>query len=309
MPAVPTLVLLDSHAIIHRAFHAIRPLTTSHGEIVNAVYGFVSMLFNVLEIERPDYLVAAFDEKGPTFRHEADDEYKATRPKAPDALVSQFAHVRAVVNAFNIPLLSKAGFEADDIIATLAKKLASEPDLKIIIVSGDRDLLQIVTDHVSVHDLTGGYRESVNFTPAVVREKFGFAPEFIPDFKGLAGDTSDNLAGVAGIGPKTATELIQQFGHLEEIYRRRAEISSTSVREKITNSYDDALHYRQMATVHRDVPMTFELASARLHDFDRAAVLQLFKEFEFKSLAVRFAKLFPTTPSTTEPKVIQQSLF
>jgi len=305
------LVLLDCHAIIHRAFHAIRPLSTTAGEPVNAVFGFGSMLLNVLEIEQPDYLVATFDEKGPTIRHEQDDTYKANRSKAPDELISQFGRTRELATAFNVPIFSQSGYEADDLIATIAEQMKTEADVHTIIVSGDRDLLQLVDAKTSMHDLTGGYRKSINFDPAAVQEKFGFTAEFVPDFKGLAGDSSDNIAGVPGIGPKGATDLIQQFGHLEEMYRRREEIANENLRAKFTANYEQALHCRQMATVIRDVTMHFNLPDCHLHDFDAEHVLRLFDELEFRSLKARAQKMFPEQfHAAANPHLSQQqSLF
>jgi DNA polymerase-1 len=305
------LVLLDGHAIIHRAFHAIRPLTTSQGEPVNAVFGFGSMLLNVLEIEKPEYLAATFDEKGPTKRAELDDTYKANRVAAPDELISQFGRCRELCAAFNIPIFSQSGYEADDLIGTIAEEMKAEPGVHTIIVSGDRDLLQLVDEKTSVHDLTGGYRQSVNFTPEKVREKYGFAPEFVPDFKGLAGDASDNITGISGIGPVAATKLIQKYGHLEEMWRRREELEPAGLREKLTAGYETALHCRQMATVHRDVAIDWRLPNCRLHDFEAETVLQFFDQLEMKNLKARTQKMFPeqfhaaANPATSG----QQSLF
>ena len=303
------LVLLDGHAIIHRAFHAIQPLHTAGGELVNAVFGFTSMLFNVLEIEKPDYLAVAFDKKGPTFRHQADENYKATRAKCPDELISQVKRIYEIARAFSVPIFAQSGFEADDMLGTICKKSADESDLQTIVVSSDRDMLQLVTERISVHDLTGGYRKSISFTPAVVQEKYGFEPKLIPDYKGLMGDASDNLKGVSGIGPKTATELIQNFGPLEKIYEHLAEIKD-SVRAKLEQDRESAFHSKKMATIRCDVPVDWNLANCQLNDFDREAVIQLFQELEFQSLEKRFERLFALKqekPAVEQPK--QQSLF
>lgn len=306
MPA--TLIIIDGHAIIHRAFHAIQPLTTAGGELVNAVFGFTSMLMNVFEIERPEYIAVTFDRKGPTFRHEADSTYKATRAAPPDGLIAQIERVYEITQAFNIPIFAESGFEADDMIATIVGKMVTHPDLSTIIVSGDRDLLQLVSNTVSVHDLTGGYRKSVNFTPAEVVAKFGFAPRYIPDYKGLAGDTSDNLPGIPGIGPKTASDLIARFGSLEAIYEHTNELSE-NLRTKLLAGRDAAFHCRQMATLCATAPLTFDLEACRLHDFDRETVLRLFAELEFRSLTTRFEKLFPAAGAVQKAETIQQSLF
>lgn len=309
-PNMKKLILLDGHAIIHRAFHAIQPLTTSSGELINAIFGFTSILLNVLEIEKPDYLVATFDRKGPTFRHRADENYKATRTKAPDELIRQIRRVYEIVRAFNVPIFAQTGFEADDMIGTIAKQTESEENLQTIIVSGDRDLLQLVTDRVSVHDLTKGYRESVNFTPKEVLEKYGFEPKYLPDYKGLAGDASDNISGVAGVGTKTASGLIAKYYSLEQIYENLAEIK-VSVREKLERDREQAFHSRRMATIRLDAPLEWDLAKCELYDFDRTTVLKLLAELEFHSLTRRFEKLFPLVEQKTESDAtaVQQKLF
>lgn len=300
------LVLLDGHAIIHRAFHAIQPLNTSSGELVNAVFGFSSMLLNVLEIEQPDCIAIAFDRKGKTFRHHADENYKATRTKTDPNLISQVGRIYEVARAFSIPIFSENGFEADDVIGSICEKVKDE-DIKVVIVSGDRDLLQLVTEQVSVHDLTGGYRKSVNFTPAEVEKKYGFTAEFVPDFKGLAGDASDNLKGVEGVGEKTATDLIQRFGHLENIYEHLDEVRD-SVRTKMEKDRENALLSKRLATIRRDAQIEWNVKDCELSDFDRETVLQLFGELEFNSLIRRFEKLFPAAVKQAEATE-QPSLF
>jgi DNA polymerase I len=305
--AVKKLVLLDGHAIIHRAFHAIQPLNTSKGELVNAVFGFTSMLLNVLEIERPDCIAVAFDRKGKTFRHRADATYKATRAKTAPELISQIGRIYEVARAFSIPIFAESGFEADDVIGSVCEKVKNE-DLKVVIVSGDRDLLQLVNEKVSVHDLTGGYRKSVNFNPEAVEKKYGFPPKFVADFKGLAGDASDNLKGVEGVGEKTATSLIQEFGSLEEIYKNLENIKPT-VSAKLEKDCEKAQHSKMMATIRRDAQINWDLSDCELQDFDRTKVLEFFEELEFYSLQKRFERLFPSKPEVVEAPVEQMSLF
>lgn len=303
------LVLIDGHAVIHRAFHAIRPLNTSKGELVNAVFGFTSMLFNVLEIEKPEYLAVTFDKKGPTFRHEADENYKATRSKCPEELIPQVERIYEIVSALSVPIFAQTGFEADDMLGTICKKAESNPDLHTIVASSDRDMLQLVDEKTSVHDLTGGYRKSISYTPEVVREKYGFEPKLIPDYKGLMGDASDNLKGVGGIGPKTATDLIQKFGPLENIYKHLNEIQD-SVREKLEQDHDSAFHSKKMATIHCDVPIEWNLADCKLNEFEKEKVVELLRELEFHSLERRFDKLFILENKNLESeKPKQQSLF
>lgn len=300
------LVILDGHAIIHRAFHAIQPLNTSSGELVNAVFGFTSMLLNVLEIERPDYIAIAFDRKGKTFRHHADTTYKATRAKTAPELIGQIGRIYEIARAFSIPIFSENGFEADDILGGICEKVKAE-DLQVVVVSGDRDLLQLVNEKVSVHDLSGGYRKSVNFNPEAVEKKYGFPPKFIPDFKGLAGDASDNLKGVEGVGEKTATSLIQEFGSLEEIYENLEKIKPT-VRAKLEKDRENAFHSKMMATIRLDAQIEWQLEDCRLNDFDREKVSDLFEDLEFHSLAKRLTKVLPTKAEVVV-KIEQPSLF
>lgn len=302
------LILIDGHAIIHRAFHAIQPLTTSSGELVNAVFGFTSMLLNVLEIEKPDYLAVTFDKKGATFRHHADESYKATRSKCPDELVLQIKRVYEIVRAFNIPIFAQAGFEADDMLGSIVERVKNEEDLHTIIVSGDRDLLQLVNEKVSLHDLNGGYRKSIQFTPAEVEAKYGLPAKLIPDYKGLVGDSSDNIAGVMGIGPKNASELLQKYGSLEGIYENLEEIKP-AIKEKLVKDKDSAFHSRMLATIRRDAQFDWDLEACKLSDFEREAVTQLFMELEFHSLLKRFEKLFPKLQELIHPKPTQTSLF
>ncbi len=303
------LVILDGHAIIHRAFHAIQPLTTSRGELVNAVFGFTSMLFNVVEIERPDCLAVTFDRKEKTFRHHADANYKATRAKTADELIAQIRRVYEIVRAFSIPIFAEKGFEADDVIATICEKLVpAEAGIQIVVVSGDRDLLQLVNAKVAVHDLNGGYRKAVRFDEAAVVAKYGFTPEFVPDFKGLSGDASDNLKGVAGVGPKTASDLIREFGTVENIFANLEKVKPT-VRAKLESDRDSAFHSKKMATLRRDAPIDFDLRNCELAEFDREKVEKLFDELEFFSLARRFAKLFPAKNAPAEKVIEQPRLF
>ncbi|MCK5471813.1 hypothetical protein KAI54_01340 [Candidatus Gracilibacteria bacterium] len=301
------LVLLDGHAIIHRAFHAIKPLNTSHGELVNAVFGFTSMLLNIMEIEQPDYLAMAFDRKGKTFRHHADENYKATRAKTAPELIRQIKRVYEITRAFSIPIFSGNGFEADDLLGTICEQAKHEKDLKIIIVSGDRDLLQLVNEKISMHDLSGGYRKSVNFTPEKVVKKYGFPPKFIPDFKGLAGDASDNLKGVAGVGEKTARDLIREFGCLEEIYKNLPKIRE-SVQIKLEKDRKNAFLSKRLAIIRRDAQIEWLIEDCRLQNFDREKVLNLFDELEFQSLKKRFERLFPIKVEVIK-KIEQPSLF
>ena len=198
------LAIIDAHALIHRAYHALPPMSTPEGIPTNAAYGFTAMLLKMIATIKPTHVVAAFDMKGPTFRHEEYAEYKANRKAPADDLIPQFEVVRDIVHAFSIPVLEKQGFEADDILGTVAKQFGGT--MPIVIITGDNDALQLVTEHVSVFSLKKGITDTILYTPEVVQELWGFEPKFVPDYKGLAGDSSDNIKGVAGIGAKTAKE-------------------------------------------------------------------------------------------------------
>ncbi len=214
----PLLVLFDAHALIHRAFHALPSLSASKtGEPTGAVYGFVLMLLKVLQDHRPTHLAIAFDRPTPTFRHLEFEEYKAQRPKAPDELVRQIGRVRDVVRAFNIPVFEMDGYEADDILGTIARQAAAE-GIDTIIVTGDNDELQLASAKVKVLLPQRGFAESALHDGVAVADKYGVQPAQIPDIKGLAGDATDNIPGVAGVGGKTAAKLIQQFGSVDGIY-------------------------------------------------------------------------------------------
>ncbi|MFH0840632.1 MAG: 5'-3' exonuclease H3TH domain-containing protein, partial [bacterium] len=221
-----SLVLIDAHAVLHRAFHALPNFTSSNGEPTGALYGFSAFLIKVIKELEPDYIVACYDLPEPTFRHIAYDKYKAQRPKMDDSLATQINRSRDILNAFNIPVYDAKGFEADDILGTIVEQLKINPvssgiKLKIIIASGDLDTLQLVKDNdVVVYTLSKGIKEAVIYNKEAVKKRFGFVPELTPDFKALKGDPSDNIIGVPGIGDKSASELVQKFGTIENIYKK-----------------------------------------------------------------------------------------
>ncbi|MBI4235293.1 hypothetical protein HY604_03260 [Candidatus Peregrinibacteria bacterium] len=277
------LILIDGNAIIHRAFHALPPFRTSKGELTNAVYGFTSMLLNILNNEKPDYIAVSFDLKGKTFRHEQYKEYKATRVKAPDELYEQIPRIKEVVKAFQIPIYEIAGFEADDVLGTLAKQAEKESDLMTYIVTGDMDTLQLVTEKVKVLSPVKGFQESIIYDIPKVLGKYGLSPSQVPDLKGLQGDSSDNIKGVAGIGPKTAQSLLQKYGSIENIYNHLEKIPG-KVGEKLKNDRASAFESKTLATIITQVPMSLDLNSCRTHHYDPEKILELFKELEFKSL-------------------------
>jgi DNA polymerase-1 len=277
----PLLVLFDAHALIHRAFHALPQLSASKtGEPTGAVYGFVLMLLKVLQDYRPTHLAIAFDRPTPTFRHLEFEDYKAQRPKAPDELVRQIGRVRDVVRAFNIPIFEMDGYEADDILGTIARQATAE-GIDTIIVTGDNDELQLASDKVKVLLPQRGFVESALHDGASVTEKYGIQPAQIPDLKGLKGDPSDNIPGVPGIGEKTAARLIQQFGSIESIYEHISEVTPDKLRETLIAQEAQARQSRRLAEIVTDVPIEFDLESCRAGAYDRDAVVQLFRELEF----------------------------
>ena len=216
----PLLLLFDGHALVHRAFHALPPLSVSKtGEPTGAIYGFIRMILKVLQDFKPTHLAIAFDRPAPTFRHLEFKEYKAQRPAAPDELRRQFGRVREVVKAFNMPTFELDGYEADDLLGTLSRQAANQ-GIDTIIVTGDTDTMQLVSPKVKVLLPQRTFGETILYDTAAVHQKYGIAPEQIPDLKGLKGDPSDNIPGVHGVGEKTATKLIQQFGSVEGVYER-----------------------------------------------------------------------------------------
>lgn len=280
------LVLLDGNAIVHRAFHALPPLTTKKGELVNAVYGFASLLLRVINEIKPDYILATFDLKGPTFRHEEFKEYKATRVKAPDELYAQFGRVKEVARAFNIPVFEKEGFEADDLIGTLVEQSAKEIGLENIIVTGDLDTLQLVNDKTRVYALRRGMSEATIYDAAEVLKRYGLKPEQMIDYKGLCGDASDNIPGVKGIGEKIAVELLKKYGSIENIYKNLSEIKGAN-HDKLERDKAQAIMSKRLATIVKNAPVKIDLSQAAIQAFDREKVVELFKELNFFSLINR----------------------
>lgn len=283
------LVLIDGHALTYRAFHALpEDMHTSQGEPTNAVYGFTSMLLNVLRDERPTHIAVAFD-KGRTFRHDVYPEYKAHRAKMPEEMHSQMARVRQVVEALNIPIYELEGYEADDLLGTLARQ-ASEQGVDTLIVTGDTDILQVVDEHTRVLTSRWRFSDTVTYDVKGVQERYKLSPSQLVDFKALVGDKSDNIPGVAGVGEKTAVELLQQYGSLEAIYEHLDSVPPR-YRAKLLEGKDSAFLSRRLATIVRDAPVRLDLDACRVRPVDRQKVLPLFRELEFRSLIERLAEL------------------
>lgn len=290
------LVLIDGNAILHRAYHALPPLTALDGSIVNAVYGFTSVLIKLWNDFKPTHMAVAFDRPAPTFRKKLFLDYQAKRPKMEEALISQIDKIHDVVTSFGIPIYEKDGFEADDVIGTIAKKAISyQPSAvslldEIIIVTGDRDLLQLVDDHINVFMPVKGLSEGKVFDETSATEKFGVAPKQIPDYKGLAGDTSDNYPGVAGIGPKTAADLIGEYGSIDALYEKLSAVScqlSAGIREKLLAGKESALLSKDLATIRTDAPIDVSFEKMKIATLATPQSRMKLAEFGFKTLLKR----------------------
>jgi len=289
------LVLIDAYSLIHRAYYALPSLTTSTGEPSNAVYGFAMMLLALLDEEQPDYVAAAFDRAGPTFRDELFAEYKANRAAMPDDLRPQIARVEQLLDAMNLAVYGVEGYEADDIIGTLARQ-ASQRGLEVLIVTGDRDLLQLVDDRVTVLLTRRGIRDMERLDPRGVEEKLGVAPSRVPDLKGLMGDTSDNIPGVPKVGPKTAVQLLKQYGSLEEVLARAHEVKGR-VGENLRTYRDQARLSKEISVIRTDAPVDFDPEALRRRAPDTPRLVALFRELEFKGLLDRLHKAGMMDPS------------
>ncbi len=277
------LVLVDGHALFHRAFHAMPPLTTSKGELVNAVFGFTSMLLRVLNDIKPEYAVVAFDTKAPTFRHTQYTAYKAHRIAAPEEMHQQLPRIKEVVDSLNIPIFVLEGYEADDIIGTLANQAV---DLEVDIVTGDRDALQLVNTHIKTYMPGKSLSDIQIYDGKRFEEKYGFKPKQLIDFKALVGDASDNIPGVMGIGEVSATKLIQEFGSLEEIYKNLNKIPE-KISQKLAADAENAKMSKELATIDTAAPIRLDLNKCILSDYDHQKAIKLFEELEFKSLIPR----------------------
>jgi len=295
-------MIIDGNALIHRSYHALPPLTTKTGELVNAVYGFTAVLLKALREFKPEFVALTLDRKEPTFRHEQYEGYKATRLKAPDELYAQIPRVKEIAAGFNIPIFELAGFEADDLIGTLAHRV--DGNVEKIIVTGDMDTLQLVNDHTKVFTMKRGLTDSLIYDERAVKERYGLAPEQMIDFKALRGDQSDNIPGVKGIGEKTAVELLQQFGTLEKVYDyvERAR-SKGKIRERVLKLLighkKDAFMSKELATIKLDAKIDFDLEKARFGQFDQDKLAKLFNELEFRSLLPRLAAIKPAFAKAT----------
>ncbi|MFH1608685.1 MAG: 5'-3' exonuclease H3TH domain-containing protein, partial [Patescibacteria group bacterium] len=342
-----TLVLLDSHAIIHRAYHALPEFLSSKGEPTGALYGLASMLMKIITDLKPDYIIACYDLPQKTFRHEAYKEYKAGRAKADDALISQLKDSRKIFEAFNVPIYDAPGFEADDILGTIVEQMKdplrhsdTSPllrgrkgggEFKLIIASGDMDTMQLIDNKkVQVYTLKKGINDTILYDEKAIITRFGFKPELLPDYKGLRGDPSDNIIGIKGIGEKTATDLIVNFGTIEEIYKKisakggpasggkngeaifKEKGFSDRIIKLIKENKEEALFSKTLATIRKDAPIDFKIPEKTFWESaDIQKIEKIFLEFEFKSLFARIKNFFSNSnvADKTEGKIETGSMF
>jgi len=278
------LVLIDGHAILHRAYHAFPPtLRTRKGELVNAVYGFTRMVLKVIEDLKPEYIAVAFDLPQPTFRHREFVGYQIQRPAMDEELKGQIERVKEVVKTLNIPIFSSPGFEADDVIGTIAKQAVKRADMGVVIVTGDRDIMQLVDSQIKIYFPTRGFSEAKLFGDEDVEAFLGVRPDQIVCYKALVGDSSDNYPGVPGIGPKTAILLLKEYGCLDNIYEHLSQIKP-AIAQKLKKGKESAALSQKLATVVKNAPVKLKLKACAVHDYDREKAVKLFEELEFRSL-------------------------
>lgn len=309
-----TLVLLDAHAILHRAYHALPDFSSPTGEPTGALYGVTAMLLKIIEELRPDYLVACYDLQGPTYRHEAFDGYKSGRKKTDESLVQQIDRSRDIFAAFGVPIYEKAGFEADDILGSIAHLTKHNKDLRVIIASGDMDTLQCVEkDRVQVYTLKKGIKDTILYNEEAVKKRFGFGPKLVPDYKGLRGDPSDNIPGIVGVGEKTATILITTFGSIEQIYRKLKKSEQPFLDAGLTpriirllkEGQEEAEFSKMLATIRTDAVDEFKIEDQKWRErAEIDKIIALFSELGFRTVTQRVKRLFNVT---TEATTVEQA--
>ena len=304
------LVIIDGHALLHRAYHALPPLTTSQGILINAAYGFFSVFLRMLQEIKPTHVVCCFDLAKPTFRHQKYKDYKAKRVKAPEDLYPQLEIIKDVLRVWQVPIFEQAGFEADDLIGTIATKLKNKPDVKVVIVTGDLDTLQLINDQVSVYTLGKGVNQTVVYNCEAVTKRFDLSPGQMIDYKALRGDPSDNIPGVLGIGEKTAISLLKEFGTLINLYEALENEQTKNLKpkliEKLLVSRDQAFFSQELATINCRVPIKFNFSQATLADCDFNQVKQVFQKYEFFSLLKRLPSI-PVATKTVDINLAEQT--
>ena len=294
-------IIIDGNSLMHRAFYALPNLTNSKGFHTSVIYGFVNMINKILEEYKPQYIGIAFDRKAPTFRHLEYAEYKAGRLKMAEEMAEQIPVLKEVLAAMNVKQAEIDGFEADDIIGTVAEK-CDEKGIPTLIVTGDKDAFQLISNNVHTLMTKKGISEIEEYDIAKLKDTYGIAPAQITDLKGLMGDASDNIPGVPGVGEKTALELIHQFGTVENVLQNVSEIKKNKVRENVSNNMEQAIFSKRLATIVRDVPIDFNLDDYALKDADKEKLYSLFSELEFKAL---IEKMCSNRPSAEVAEVVE----
>lgn len=282
------LLLVDGNAIVHRAFHALPGLTSPDGTLVNAVYGFFSMFLTVINDLKPEFVTVTFDRPKPTFRKSLYAGYQANRPQMADGMSDQFRILHEGLERMEIQIFEKDGFEADDVIGTIAHQVTDKrDDMHVVILTGDRDLLQLVTPQVSILAPIVGVKTTIWYDEAKVEEKYGVTPAQFVDYKALIGDASDGYPGVTGIGPKTASALLQKHGTFEALYENLGELSP-KIAEKLAIDAEQAALAKKLAAIMKDVPLTYDVNRCGLLEVDTKAAFAVFDELGFASLTKRF---------------------
>jgi DNA polymerase-1 len=303
--------LIDGNAILHRAFHALPPLTNKDGIIVNAVYGFFSMFLKILEDQKPDFIIVCFDKKAPTFRKELFVGYQAKRPKMSDDLVPQIKFVHEILKHAKVEIFEVNGYEADDLIGTISVQAVGgklDGEIEVYIVSGDRDLLQLVNHHVKMIAPVTGLTNMLIFDEVSVLQKYGIKPSQIVDYKALVGDASDNYPGVAGIGPKTASTLIKEYESLENIYQNLEKIKAknANLALKLATDAEAAGLAQKLAQVVLDAPITLDIEKSGIKYLDKEGMIKEFEKFGFKSLLKRLDGRQPVAEIKNEERQAEQ---
>src|SRR4051794_25257602 len=288
------LLVVDGNSLVHRAFHALPPLTSSRGELVNAVFGVAQMLLKAFNDLRPRYAVAAFDTAAPTFRHEAYADYKGTRGPAAEGLHDQFGRVYELLSALGVKIFRLDGYEADDLLGALSEQACAQ-DADVVILTGDLDALQLVGPHVRVLTSRRGLSDAIMYDEAAVRERYGLSPSQIVDYKALRGDTSDNIPGVPGIGDKTASRLLGEYGTVDNLYAQ-LDALSPRLQQQLGPYAGQVQEARHLAQIVTDLPVQLDLSECTVAGYDRGTVTALFRELGFRSLLGRLPEL-PAAPS------------
>lgn len=303
-------LIVDSNALLHRAFHALPPLNNKNGQQTGAVYGFFLTLFRAIKDISPNYIVATFDTPSPTFRHKKFKKYKAKRKKAPEEFYQQIPITKEILSAFNIPIFEKVGFEADDIIATITEKIQKKqiyPMVEIYIVTGDQDTLQLVNDTTKVYTLGRGIKETVIFDKNKVLEKYGLFPSQMVDFKALAGDPSDNIPGATGIGKKIAVNLLKKYNNLENLYKKienknNKDKINPRIRKILIEQKDQVFFSYILAEARKDAPIEIKIENCKLGNFNKKEIEDLLLKYGFYSLLKRISEIGKKESTNTVEK-------